>query len=266
MQLTGLVRRGGACLFARMISQAVARLRRSGWKELVLLLVAGAFCLSLWAFIELADDAPEGDYAETETRIMRAFREPDDPAKPIGPWWLQEMARDITALGGATVITLMTTFVFGYLLLRRRYGAAVLVLVSIVGGYVLSSWLKDLFERPRPTVVPHLMQVMSHSFPSGHSMVASVAYVTLGALLARTVARRREKIYFIALAFALAFLIGVSRVYLGVHYPTDVLAGWSAGTAWALLCWSTAYWLQRRGSLKRAAEPDEEPANATEVD
>ena len=241
-----------------MLPRLAAVWKKSGWKEFVVLLIAGTFCLCSWGFIELADDATEGDYDEIENRIMRALRQADDPSLPVGPWWSGEMARDITALGGATVVTLMTCLVVGYLVLRRAYGATALVLVAILGGYLLSNTMKNIFDRPRPSVVPHLAEVVSASFPSGHSMVSSVAYLTLGALLARTVARRREKVYFIVASLLLTLLIGLSRVYLGVHYPTDVLAGWSAGIAWALLCWTFAYWLQRRGTLRTAAAADAE--------
>lgn len=226
---------------------------RSRWKEFVLLASATMFCLCLWGFIELAEDAPEGDYQQVEERIMRALRQPNDPSQPIGPAWTFEASRDITALGGATVLVLMTAVVIGYLLLRRAHGAAVLVLVATLGGYLLSYTLKNAINRPRPQIIPHLAPVVSASFPSGHSMLSSVVYLTLGALLARTVAQRREKIYCIAVALFLTILIGFSRVYLGVHYPTDVLAGWSAGTAWALLCWCATYLLQRGGAVEDAA-------------
>jgi undecaprenyl-diphosphatase len=138
----------------------------------------------------------------------------------------------------------------GYLVLMRRYGATMLVLVASVGGGILSQGLKQLFGRPRPEVVPHLVVVESLSFPSGHSMAAAVIYLTLGALLARFAARRRVRIYVIGVSFALTFLIGITRVYLGVHYPTDVLAGWAAGLAWALVCWLVARYLQYRGAVE----------------
>jgi undecaprenyl-diphosphatase len=245
-------------LFGRMFARLHQFFRRSGWKEFVLLIIAGTFCLCLWGFVELADDAVEGDYDQFENQIMRSLRQPDDLSKPLGPWWSAEMARDITALGGATVLSIMTTLVVGYLLIRRAHATVVLVLVAMLGGYGLSNFFKNFFERPRPSIVPHLAEVVSASFPSGHSMVSSVMYLTLGSLLARTVARRREKVYFVGASIMLTFLIGLSRVYLGVHYPTDVLAGWSAGIAWALLCWTAAYWLQRHGKLRGA--------NATESD
>ena len=140
----------------------------------------------------------------------------------------------------------MSVLVTGYLLLKRGYSAAALVVLSTAGGYGLSAWLKGLVARERPEVVPHLSQVTSNSFPSGHAMLASIVYLTLGALLAQEAARKREKIYIIQAALLVVVAIGVSRVLLGVHYPTDVIAGWGAGTAWALVCWSVAYWLKKR--------------------
>ena len=228
--------------------------RRAGGKEFTLLAAAGLFGLCLWVFIELADDAPDGDYLGLENRILLAFRAADDPSRGAGPWWVPEMARDVTALGSAVVLTLVTAMVIGFLLLRRRLRTAVLILAATAGGYAISSGLKAAYDRGRPQVVAHLTEEVSSSFPSGHSMVSSAFYLTLGALLAQTVARRREKIYFVGAALLITFLVGVSRVYLGVHYPTDVLAGWSAGTAWALLCWIVATWLQRRGAIGNAPE------------
>src|SRR5207245_2521008 len=124
------------------------------------------------------------------------------------------------------------------------------VVLATAGGGALSAGLKWWFGRKRPEIVPHLVNVGSASFPSGHSMLALVTYLTLGALLARFVARRRSRTYCVAVSLLLALLVGLSRVYLGVHYPTDVLAGWSAGLAWALPCWLVARYLQYRGKVK----------------
>jgi len=138
----------------------------------------------------------------------------------------------------------------GYLALEHRYDAIVLVVVATAGGGLLGEGMKWWFARERPAIVPHLGNVGSASFPSGHSMLALVTYLTLGALLARFVARRRSRTYCVAVSLLLALLVGLSRVYLGVHYPTDVLAGWSAGLAWALPCWLVARYLQYRGKVK----------------
>ncbi|HEX2100156.1 MAG TPA: phosphatase PAP2 family protein [Candidatus Synoicihabitans sp.] len=218
------------------------------------------FILATWVFIEVADDAPEGDYLEWENQILLSLRQADDLTLTRGPWWLAEAARDVTALGSAVVLTLLTGIVVGFLAMRRRLRTAALVLLATFGGYLLSSGFKSHFGRDRPDVVPHLTEELSLSFPSGHSMVSSATYLTLGALLAQTLARRRERIYFIATALALTGLIGASRVYLGVHYPTDVVAGWAGGTAWAILCWGVAFWLQRRGAIRT---PPQEDAAAT---
>jgi undecaprenyl-diphosphatase len=166
---------------------------------------------------------------------------------------LAEVARDVTALGSTTVIVLVTGAVAGFLLLDRKYAAMLFVVAATGSGFALSVALKGLFRRPRPEVVPHLMRVYYSSFPSGHSMMSAVVYLTLGALLARLVAKRRLKFYVLAVAVLLTGMVGVSRVYLGVHYPTDILAGWSAGLTWASLCWLVERRLQRRGAIEREA-------------
>ena len=160
------------------------------------------------------------------------------------------MFRDITALGGPTVVTLITVAVIGFLLIDGKRFAALLMLASVGGGAVLSSVLKLGIDRPRPDLVAHLVEVSTASFPSGHAMLSAVIYLTLGALLSRVEAPRRVKIYVLTVAVLLTFLIGLSRIYLGVHWPTDVLAGWCAGSAWAMLCWRVALALQRAGEVE----------------
>jgi undecaprenyl-diphosphatase len=228
-----------------MIARLMNLWKRSGWNEFVLASAALAIVAGLAVFALLANTAPDGEYRDLEEKIMRSLRQADDPSRIIGPWWVQEVARDVSALGSAVTLIFMSVLVLGYLLMRRGYAAAVLMAVATLGGYGLSGGLKAAVGRERPDVVPHLSHVTSESFPSGHSMLASVVYLTLGALLAQTLARRREKVYVIHAALFLSTAIGVSRVLLGVHYPTDVLAGWAVGTAWALLCWYVAWRLQR---------------------
>lgn len=219
---------------------------RTGVVLVALALATGA----AWLFIEVADEVREGETQRFDDWALRALRTPGDLHDPIGPAWLEEAGRDVTALGGVTVLVLVTGGVLGFLLLTRRRAEALLVLVSTGGGLALGVALKRLFDRPRPELVPHLSHVYTSSFPSGHAMMSAVVYLTLGALLAEFVAGPRLKAYVLALALALTGLVGVSRVYMGVHYPTDVLAGWSAGLVWALLCWGAGRWLRREGRLQ----------------
>lgn len=222
---------------------------RNGWNERKILAGLALFSLTVWGFIELAEDAPAGEFLPLETRFLKALRTAADPAVGIGPRWLPETARDVTALGSAVVLTLLVAVVVATLLFRQRGRMAIFVVGATLGGWLVSDGLKTAIGRERPTIVPHLMEETSYSFPSGHTMLSSVVYFTLAAILARTVKHRWEKIFFVLLAAVLSGMIGISRLYLGVHYPTDVLAGWAAGTAWALFCGTVAWWWQRRGRL-----------------
>jgi undecaprenyl-diphosphatase len=143
---------------------------------------------------------------------------------------------DLTALGGTTVLTLMVIAVAGFLFLQARHRLAVVVLITAASGDLLGEILKHLFLRARPTIVPHLRDVVESSFPSGHAMQSAIVYLTLGAMLMRAAERRATKAYCLGMAVVVTLLVGISRVYLGVHYPTDVLAGWMVGFLWAWLC------------------------------
>lgn len=224
-------------------------LRQQGWWVLVTALLIGG---ALMAFAELADEVADGETHAFDRAVMLAMREPNDHENPLGPAWLEMVARDVTSLGGTTVLALVTVATVGFMLLRRKWGGAIFVLVSVAGGTLISSALKAIFDRPRPDLVPHAVEVSSASFPSGHSMLAMVTYLTLGAVLAEVQTSQRVKIYILGWAVFLALIVGLSRIYLGVHWPTDVLAGWCIGSAWALLCGSVALWMQRRGMIDAA--------------
>ena len=210
-------------------------------------------CSGLWGFVELADEVVEGDTASIDHRILLALRNPDNLSDPIGPRWVEELMRDFTGLGGVGVVTFLTVAATGFLLLEGRRRAMLLLLAAVLGGILASLTLKWSFDRPRPELVPHGSYVYTSSFPSGHSMMAAATYLTIGALLARMHSDVRTKAYFIVLATLLTVAVGFSRVYLGVHWPTDVLAGWTMGGFWALLCWTGARRLQRRGDIEPAA-------------
>lgn len=220
--------------------------------ERATLAVLAAAAVLLAAFVAIADEVVEGETRAFDTRIMLALRSADNPADPIGPTWFEEMMRDFTALGSTGVLTVMTLAVVGFLAITRKRHAALLIVFSVAGGTLLSTLMKIGFARPRPDLVPHETIVSSASFPSGHSMMSAVVYLTLGVLLARTQASQRVRLYVIGVAGALAVLVGVSRVYLGVHWPTDVLAGWALGSAWALGCWLVMLWLQQHGRVEEA--------------
>jgi len=223
-------------------------------REIVVLLAVLAAVLGTWAFIELADAVKEKGTQNFDERIIVKMRRPENLSIPIGPPWLHEVGRDMTALGGVAVLSGLTLVVAGFLVMRKQYHALWLVLIATFGGLGISTLLKGIIARDRPSVVPHLSYVTTSSFPSGHSMLAAVAYLTLGSLLARLVVEWRVKIYILVVALLVTFLVGVSRVYMGVHYPTDVLAGWAAGLVWASICWLVARTLQHRGAVEPAEE------------
>lgn len=233
------------------------RLRLNEFGPLLALAVVGLFG---WGFLAIAGEILEGETFGFDRLILLALRDPANLADPIGPSWLEEVARDITGLGGHTILGLATLGTAAYLSMTGRRGAALLVLGSVGGGMILSAGLKLGFERPRPDLVPHGARVYTASFPSGHAMLSAVTYLTLGALLARVHALRRVKLFCLGLAAGLTMLVGLSRVYLGVHWPSDVLAGWCVGAAWAGLCWYAALLLQRRGTVEGETVPAEAPA------
>lgn len=202
------------------------------------------------AFLQIADEMIEGEMEAFDNVILMAFRDPANPDSLIGPTWVHEMVRDITALGSFSLLGLIVAGVCVYLVLARKRSAALFVLISVLGGTILSTVLKMGYNRPRPDLSTMSEQFTS-SFPSGHAMLSAVTFLTLGALLARFAPTRRLQIFSVCVALLLTFLVGLSRIYMGVHYPSDVLAGWCLGSAWALLCTSAAMVLQRRGAVDK---------------
>lgn len=198
-----------------------------------LVLAAGA----LWAFLDIGGEMAEGETDALDRRLMLSLRNPADLSDPIGSRNIEEAVRDITALGGTTlvvVVTLVTVAAFVFHKKRRH--------ALVMAGAVLLAWLssdvtKALYDRMRPDLVPHGAYVYSGSFPSGHSTLAAATYLTLAMLVASLETRRRSKALAYGLAGTVLVAVGFSRVYLGVHWPSDVLAGWCLGAAWALAAW-----------------------------
>jgi len=217
--------------------------------QLGLLLVFALVVGGLWGFVEIAEEVMEGETRAIDEFLLLALRNPADRTDPLGPAWVEELFRDFSALGGMGVLTLLTAATVGYTVLAGRRRTALFILAAVSGGLLLSVALKFGFARPRPDLVPHGSQVYTASFPSGHSMMSAIAYLTLGALVARLQPSLRLKVYVLSCMAGLTLLVGFSRVYLGVHWPSDVLAGWVIGTTWALFCWLVARVLQLRGQL-----------------
>lgn len=234
--------------------QGGSRIQRTlawiGSHEPYVLIAFVVFAGALWGFTELADSVLDGDTETIDERLFLSLREADDATNPLGPGWFEETARDVTGLGGIGILTLITLIAAGFLALQRKRHTAVYLLVATGSGILMSSLLKLVFSRPRPDLVPHATNVYTSSFPSGHSMMSAVTFLTIGALLAGAQTGLRLKAYLLGVAALLTLLVGVSRVYLGVHWPTDVLAGWTAGAAWALLCWLVAEHLRSRGAVE----------------
>ena len=202
-----------------------------------LYLRVGLTALLVWVFASLADEVLDGETVTFDATVTAFFREPGDTQDPWGPVWLEEAMRDVTGLGSITVLGFVLLASVLYLTLSGARRTALFVAFAVSGGAVLSTGLKLLFDRPRPDVEA-AARVFSASFPSGHATVSAVVYLTLGLLLAEASRSRRLKAYFITLGLFMTIVVGISRIYLGVHFPTDVLAGWAIGSAWAMACWA----------------------------
>lgn len=221
----------------------VAARNELGAVAALLVLAGGAL-----AFLELSDDVAEGDTAAFDLAVLEALRRPGDPDGLIGPPWLHVAAADVTALGSITVLGLVVVLALALMLSLRRWSEALVVLVGAGGGVAISQGLKQLFGRERPDLVYRAVEAANPSFPSGHAMLSAVVFLTLGALAARFAPRRRVKALALGAAVLLSLLVGASRIYLGVHWTSDVLAGWSLGAAWAMACWVAAWAWERRFS------------------
>jgi undecaprenyl-diphosphatase len=190
---------------------------------------------ALWAFLSISDEVAEQETQGVDRALILALRTAGDPDDPLGPRWFEEAMRDITALGGFTFLTLFVLIAAASLAFYGRTRSAVVLLVTVVLAELSNDLLKLVFDRPRPDLVAHGSYVYSHSFPSGHSMLSATVFLTTAAILSSLERKRRAKAFVFTLALLLTGAIGVSRVYLGVHWPSDVLAGWTLGAGWALV-------------------------------
>jgi len=226
----------------RRLSPWIQRGRSEIWPLAGLMVVA----LGVGLFIDIAGDVGEGDTHAFDRRILYALRTPGDPTQPIGPHWLQTAAADLTALGSITDLGIIVILVAGLFIGLKRWRETVILVLASAGGTALSQGLKLLYGRERPPLSLHAVEVVNASFPSGHAMLTAAIYLTLGALVARFAEKRRIKAFVMGAAITLTLLVGLTRIYLGVHWPTDVLGGWCVGAAWATLCWLLALLWERR--------------------
>ncbi len=219
-------------------------------REIKILVNLFILVTALLFFTFVAKEVVSGESKGFDSMVLNYLRH-DGKFLSDQQLWLTGMMTDITSLGGVTVIFLITAAVFFYLLIQGQHEFMWLILIATIGGALLAFGLKELFARERPPLIFHLLTVKSMSFPSGHAMMSSIVYLTQGALLAKVQSNKNLKVYILITAVFLVFLIGMSRIYLGVHYPTDVLAGWSVGLAWASFCWLGVKYLQRKKERER---------------
>lgn len=207
---------------------------------------AGMLIISVLAFAALAGSAPFGLLGAAEREFMIALRGGAATSTATEAGWVYRALADFTTLGGWPFMTLLSVVLSGLFLMRRQWSFLFILLTVVIGQSLLTELLKDLFARARPDFLPHYVEATSPSFPSGHSASAAAVYLTLGLMLANLSRRPAVRVYTLVVAGAIVVMIGLSRVYLGVHYPTDVAAGWCVGAAWASGVWLIAWRLDRK--------------------
>jgi undecaprenyl-diphosphatase len=194
-----------------------------------------AVALSAWAFFQLSSEMLEGDTRAFDMSMPSAAQ-----SLRSGHPWVAEAMRDLSGLGSTTMLTLVTIAAVGYLMVVRARVTALLVGAAVITGSVAVSLLKAQFGRPRPGAELATLVAPTMSFPSGHAALSAIVFLTVAALLAHTRIRAIERAYILAMATVMALLVGVSRIALGVHWASDVAAGWAFGAAWALAWLSLA--------------------------
>ncbi len=217
--------------------------------------------LGVLAFVKLADDMAETDGRAFDQAVL-VWMQPV-AGQPRGPWWLHEAALDITSLGGIAVLSLFAVATVGFLLIQKKRLSALLLALGLLGGVALSEGLKALFERERPPVAYQAVETLNASFPSGHALMSTVFYLSVAVMLARAFPTKRLKAYVLGVGMTLAGLVGLTRVYLGAHWATDVLAGWCVGAAWAMALWLVAYAATRFQKTHHAALQDQASPGAS---
>lgn len=198
--------------------------------------LAWVFALSVAGFVFMAWLKGSDLGRQFDVAVLTQLQSVGDETRPMGPSWLREAGRDLTALGSMSVLILSILAVAVWLLIRRNWRGALLASVAISGGIGLSFLLKMLFSVPRPDLMTEPTAVFTSSFPSSHAMAALVTYVSLAWVIGRGFSSEAFSRYLMACALTVSLISGLSRLYLGVHWPSDVIAGWLGGVAWLALC------------------------------
>ncbi|MBA3999675.1 phosphatase PAP2 family protein [Brevundimonas sp.] len=238
-------------------NRLAGRLLTLARSELALLTALFVGAVGVLTFIEIADDMTEADGRAFDAMVLRALRPHADPGHAWGPWWLEEAMADVTSLGGISVLGLFAVAVIGFLVIQRKRLSALMLVIGLAGGVALSEGFKGIFERERPPAEYQAVDTLNASFPSGHALLSTVFYLTVGVMLARVLPGNRLKVWVMAMALIIAMLVGLSRVYLGAHWATDVFAGWSLGAAWAMALWLAAHLIERFQRRHHAPLQDE---------
>jgi len=212
-----------------------------------------ALAASVFVFAVLAFVISNSNLEGVECDFLFSLRDATEPAVLNGPGWLSYFMLNVTALGGWPLMTVFSALLAFAFALARRWSFLFILLAVVTGESVITGLLKDLFARARPDVVPHLIYASSSSFPSGHAASAAAVYFTAGLALANMATRKALRLYIFAASLSIVFLIGISRVYLGVHYPSDVIAGWCVGAAWASIVWLVAWRIEMGGPGQRSS-------------
>ena len=239
-------------------AQTVAFARRA-WRfarsEIAAVTALFVVALGVVTFAELADDMANAEGQAFDAAVLAAMRPNADPSNALGPWWLEEAAADLTSLGGIAVLSLFATVVIVFLFMQRKRLSALLLLIGLGGGVALSEGLKAVFERDRPPQIYQAVDTINASFPSGHALLSAVFYLSIAVMLTRAFPERHFKVFILGVGMLLTLIVGATRVYLGAHWATDVLAGWSVGAAWAMVLWLVAYSLQRLQASRAGKTP-----------
>lgn len=218
--------------------------------------------LSVASFLRLADTMEPSGGQGYDWKILQWLRPyADDPSRPVGPWWLHEAAVDITSLGGISVLGLFALIAIGLLIMLGKRLSALILVFGLAGGVMLSEGLKAVFDRLRPPELYQAVDTLNASFPSGHALLATTFYLSLGVMLTRAFPRRHLKAYAMGSAILISLLIGLTRIYLGAHWASDVLGGWSVGAAFAMVLWLFAYVIERRQRVKLSRLQDTSSTN-----